>query len=163
MQIAGKNGFQVVAKLSSIYPKDEDAPDGGVDDMTKLSYLHEPGVLQNLSTRYKLNEICTYTGGILIAINPFQKLPHVYGSHLTEQYKGAQLGELSPHVYAVADVAYRAMIREGKSNSILVSGESGAGKTETTKQLMQYLAFLGGRKGTEGRTVEQQVLDVVEK
>ncbi|KAG4395454.1 hypothetical protein GLYMA_20G226600v4 [Glycine max] len=136
-----------------------EAPPGGVDDMTKLSYLHEPGVLQNLKARYELNEIYTYTGNILIAINPFQRLPHIYGAHMMQQYKGAPFGELSPHVFAVADVAYRAMINEKKSNSILVSGESGAGKTETTKMLMQYLAFLGGRAGTEGRTVEQQVLE----
>nr|XP_023898753.1 myosin-9 [Quercus suber] len=127
--------------------------------MTKLSYLHEPGVLQNLKIRYELNEIYTYTGNILIAINPFQRLPHLYDAHMMQQYKGAPFGELSPHVFAVADVAYRAMINEGKSNSILVSGESGAGKTETTKMLMQYLAFLGGRVATEGRTVEQQVLE----
>ncbi|XP_061371367.1 myosin-9-like isoform X2 [Gastrolobium bilobum] len=136
-----------------------EAAPGGVDDMTKLSYLHEPGVLQNLKIRYELNEIYTYTGNILIAINPFQRLPHIYGAHMMQQYKGAPFGELSPHVFAVADVAYRAMVNEGRSNSILVSGESGAGKTETTKMLMQYLAFLGGRAATEGRTVEQQVLE----
>ncbi|XP_011080292.1 myosin-11-like [Sesamum indicum] len=159
VEVQTSNGKKVVAKLKSIYPKDEDAPAGGVDDMTKLSYLHEPGVLQNLATRYQLNEIYTYTGGILIAINPFQRLPHLYDTHMMEQYKGAPFGELSPHVFAIADMAYRAMINEGKSNSILVSGESGAGKTETTKMLMRYLAYLGGRKGTEGRTVEQQVLE----
>ncbi|KAG6645391.1 hypothetical protein CIPAW_08G119300 [Carya illinoinensis] len=152
-------GKKVVTKLSKLHPKDMEAPAGGVDDMTKLSYLHEPGVLQNLKTRYELNEIYTYTGGILIAINPFQRLPHIYDAHMMQQYKGAPFGELSPHVFAVADVAYRAMINEGKSNSILVSGESGAGKTETTKMLMRYLAFLGGRVATEGRTVEQQVLE----
>ncbi|XP_010274858.1 PREDICTED: myosin-9-like [Nelumbo nucifera] len=158
-EVRTSNGKMVVANLSKIYPKDMEAPAGGVDDMTKLSYLHEPGVLQNLSTRYELNEIYTYTGNILIAINPFQRLPHIYDAHMMEQYKGAPFGELSPHVFAVADVAYRAMINEGKSNSILVSGESGAGKTETTKMLMRYLAYLGGRAGTEGRTVEQQVLE----
>lgn len=115
-----------------------EAPPAGVDDMTKLSYLHEPGVLDNLKTRYELNEIyvcflsCTsfiylfyiycglimgiciwclsiqtYTGNILIAINPFQKLPHLYNQHMMQQYKGAPFGELSPHVFAVADVAYR--------------------------------------------------------
>ncbi|OMO96239.1 IQ motif, EF-hand binding site [Corchorus olitorius] len=146
-------------RTTKIYPKDVEAPAGGVDDMTKLSYLHEPGVLQNLRIRYELNEIYTYTGNILIAINPFQRLPHIYDAHMMQQYKGAPFGELSPHVFAVADVAYRAMINEGKSNSILVSGESGAGKTETTKMLMRYLAFLGGRVATEGRTVEQQVLE----
>ncbi|CAN1799397.1 XI-K [Linum perenne] len=153
------HGKKVVAKISKVFPKDTEAPAGGVDDMTKLSYLHEPGVLSNLASRYELNEIYTYTGNILIAINPFQRLPHLYGTHMMEQYKGAGFGELSPHVFAVADVAYREMINEGKSNSILVSGESGAGKTETTKMLMQYLAYLGGRSGVEGRTVEQQVLE----
>ncbi|WCJ42738.1 Myosin-17 [Euphorbia peplus] len=153
------NGKTVVAKISKVFPKDTEASPGGVDDMTKLSYLHEPGVLHNLAARYELNEIYTYTGNILIAINPFQRLPHLYDTHMMEQYKGAAFGELSPHVFAVADVAYREMIKEGKSNSILVSGESGAGKTETTKMLMRYLAYLGGRSGVEGRTVEQQVLE----
>ncbi|PNY13790.1 unconventional myosin-Va-like protein, partial [Trifolium pratense] len=153
------DGKTVVKSISKVFPKDNEAPPGGVDDMTKLSYLHEPGVLNNLATRYELNEIYTYTGNILIAINPFQRLPHLYDTHMMQQYKGAAFGELSPHVFAVADVAYRAMINEGKSNSILVSGESGAGKTETTKMLMRYLAYLGGRSGVEGRTVEQQVLE----
>ncbi|XAR58624.1 Myosin ATPase [Bertholletia excelsa] len=159
VEVQTTQGKKVTATLSKIFPKDVEAPAGGVDDMTKLSYLHEPGVLQNLSTRYQTNEIYTYTGSILIAVNPFQRLPHLYDGHMMEQYKGAPLGELSPHVFVIADVAYRAMINEGKSNSILVSGESGAGKTETTKMLMRYLAYLGGRKGTEGRTVEQQVLE----
>ncbi|XP_042410642.1 myosin-17-like [Zingiber officinale] len=149
----------VVANLLKVFPKDTEAPPAGVDDMIKLSYLHEPGVLQNLATRYELNEIYTYTGNILIAVNPFQRLPHLEDMHMMEQYKGAALGELSPHVFAIADVAFRAMINEGRNNSILVSGESGAGKTETTKLLMQYLAYLGRRSGIEGRTVEQQVLE----
>ncbi|KAI7727736.1 hypothetical protein M8C21_005995 [Ambrosia artemisiifolia] len=152
-------GKKIVTNVSKVFPKDTEASPGGVDDMTRLSYLHEPGVLQNLATRYELNEIYTYTGNILIAINPFQRLPHLYDTHMMEQYKGAAFGELSPHVFAVADVAYRAMMNEGKNNSILVSGESGAGKTETTKMLMRYLAHLGGRSGVEGRTVEQQVLE----
>lgn len=159
VHVRTSHGKTVVTNFSKVFPKDTEAPPGGVDDMTKLSYLHEPGVLQNLAARYELNEIYTYTGNILIAINPFQRLPHLYDTHMMDQYKGAAFGELSPHVFAVADVAYRAMINEGKSNSILVSGESGAGKTETTKMLMRYLAHLGGRSGVEGRTVEQQVLE----
>ncbi|CAN6281403.1 unnamed protein product [Urochloa humidicola] len=157
--IATTNGKTVVASLGSIYPKDTEAPPSGVDDMTKLAYLHEPGVLYNLSCRYGLNEIYTYTGNILIAVNPFQRLPHLYDVHMMEQYKGATFGELSPHLFAIADACYRALINDHGSQSILVSGESGAGKTETTKMLMRYLAFMGGRSGTEGRTVEQQVLE----
>ncbi|KAJ4726841.1 Myosin [Melia azedarach] len=158
-EIQTSNGKRVVAKVSKVYPKDAEAPAGGVDDMTKLSYLHEPAVLHNLATRYEINEIYSYTGNILIALNPFQALSHLYDTYVMERYTGAPLGEMSPHVFAIADAAYRAMINEGKSNSILVSGESGAGKTETTKMIMRYLAYLGGRTAVEGRTVEQQVLE----
>ncbi|KAF8022278.1 hypothetical protein BT93_G2431 [Corymbia citriodora subsp. variegata] len=157
--ILTSHGKTVVADISNIYPKDTEAPPAGVDDMTKLAYLHEPGVLHNLACRFTLNEIYTYTGNILIAVNPFRRLPHLYDIQMMEQYKGAPFGELSPHLFAVADTSYRAMIYEQQSQSILVSGESGAGKTETTKMLMRYLAFMGGRSNSEGRTVEQQVLE----
>ncbi|XP_030933805.1 myosin-11 isoform X1 [Quercus lobata] len=158
-EIQTSNGKTVVANLSKLHPKDMENPEGGVDDMIKLENLHEPGVLHNLATRFKINEIYTYTGNILIAINPFQRLSHLYDASMMKRYKGAPFGELSPHVFTIADVAYREMINEGKSNSILVSGESGAGKTETTKLLMRYLAYLGGHTAAEGRTVERQVLE----
>ncbi|WOL18254.1 myosin-8-like isoform X1 [Canna indica] len=157
--ISCSSGKKVTTKISKVHPKDPEAAPCGVDDMTKLAYLHEPGVLQNMRSRYDMNEIYTYTGNILIAVNPFRRLPHLYDSHMMEQYKGAAFGELSPHPFAVADAAYRwQMIKEGISQSILVSGESGAGKTESTKMLMRYLAYLGGRAASEGRTIEQQVL-----
>ncbi|CAN6547645.1 unnamed protein product [Malus baccata var. baccata] len=159
IEINCTSGKTVTVTASSVYPKDPEFPQCGVDDMTKLAYLHEPGVLQNLKSRYTINEIYTYTGSILIAVNPFRRLPHLYDNHMMEQYKGVTLGELSPHPFAIADAAYRQMINEGISQAILVSGESGAGKTESTKMLMRYLAHMGGRAVSEGRSVEQQVLE----
>ncbi|KAL2317939.1 hypothetical protein Fmac_031815 [Flemingia macrophylla] len=158
--LATDSGKKVYASPQKLLPRDADEEEhGGFEDMTRLAYLNEPGVLFNLRRRYALNDIYTYTGSILIAVNPFTKLPHLYDSHMMEMYKGAPLGELSPHVFAVADASYRAMMNEGKSQSILVSGESGAGKTETTKLIMQYLTFVGGRTAGDDRTVEQQVLE----
>ncbi|OVA09470.1 IQ motif [Macleaya cordata] len=158
-QVVTNLGKKVLVSPDKLCPRDPDADHGGVDDMTKLTYLNEPGVLYNLARRYALNDIYTYTGSILIAVNPFTKLPHLYNMHMMEQYKGAPFGELSPHVFAVADASYRAMMNEGRSQSILVSGESGAGKTETTKLIMQYLTYVGGRAAGDDRTVEQQVLE----
>ncbi|RLM80253.1 hypothetical protein C2845_PM12G30930 [Panicum miliaceum] len=152
------NEKTVTAKATNVHAKDPEEAPCGVDDMTKLAYLHEPGVLQNLKSRYDMNEIYTYTGNILIAVNPFRRLPHLYDTQMMQQYKGADFGELSPHPFAVADVAYRLMLNEGISQSILVSGESGAGKTESTKMIMRYLAYMGGKAASEGRTVEKQVL-----
>ncbi|KXZ52496.1 MYO1A protein [Gonium pectorale] len=150
--------------------KPEDAPlqnphnNRGVDDMTTLSYLHEPAVLWNLNTRYAYDDIYTYTGTILIAINPFAALPHLYGEHMMNQYRGVDIGDYAPHVYAIADAAYRQMRKEMKGQSILVSGESGAGKTETSKLIMKYLAYMGGyseagEQTGSGRSVEEQVLE----
>ncbi|XP_038701179.1 myosin-15 isoform X3 [Tripterygium wilfordii] len=160
LQVLTSTGKKVLASSDKLFPRDADEEEhGGVDDMTKLTYLNEPGVLYNLERRYALNDIYTYTGSILIAVNPFTKLPHLYNIHMMEQYKGAPFGELSPHVFAVADASYRAMMSEHRSQSILVSGESGAGKTETTKLIMQYLTYVGGRAAVDDRTVEQQVLE----
>ncbi|KAL6523944.1 hypothetical protein OROMI_031039 [Orobanche minor] len=159
VQVLTVSSKKVLTVPEKLQPCDGEADLGGVDDMTKLTYLNEPGVLDNLRRRYALNEIYTYTGSILIAVNPFTKLPHLYNMHMMEQYKGTPFGELSPHVFAVADASYRAMMSEGRSQSILVSGESGAGKTETTKLLMQYLTYVGGRAAGDDRTVEQQVLE----
>ncbi|KAI4377017.1 hypothetical protein MLD38_014713 [Melastoma candidum] len=160
VQVMTVSGNEVVVERRKVNLRDADEDDhGGVDDMTKLTYLNEPGVLYNIERRYALNEIYTYTGSILIAVNPFARLPHLYNVHMMEQYKGAPLGELSPHVFAVADASFRAMMSDGRSQSILVSGESGAGKTETTKLIMQYLTYVGGRAIGDDRTVEQQVLE----
>ncbi|GER35366.1 myosin [Striga asiatica] len=159
VQVLTLSGKKVLTVPEKLQPRDGESDLGGVDDMTKLTYLNEPGVLDNLRRRYGLNEIYTYTGSILIAVNPFTKLPHLYNMHMMEQYKGAPFGELSPHVFAVADASYRAMMSEGRSQSILVSGESGAGKTETTKLIMQYLTYVGGRAAEDDRSVEQQVLE----
>ncbi|KAG7634856.1 Myosin N-terminal SH3-like [Arabidopsis suecica] len=158
-EIKTNDGRDVIANLSRLYPKDTEAPSEGVEDMTRLSYLHEPAVLDNLATRYELNEIYTYTGNILIAVNPFQGLPHLYDAEVMEKYKEAYFKELNPHVFAIGGIAYREMINEGRNKCILVSGESGSGKTETTKMLMRYLAYFGGHTAVEGRTVENQVLE----
>jgi hypothetical protein len=91
-----------------------------LQDMTRLSYLHEPGVLWNIKNRYIYDDIYTYTGSILIAVNPFANLAHLYGPHMMDQYRGVDLGDLSPHVYAIADAAYRQMRKEFKGQSILV-------------------------------------------
>ncbi len=143
-----------------------------VHDLTQLTYLHEPAILHSLCERYKHKSIYTYTGPILLAVNPFQKVD-LYSDKLLAEYKSE--GECSvydpnfvptkkPHVYAIADKAYRNMTLPAgtsiRSQSILVSGESGAGKTETCKIIMKYLAILGNasRDGLNLGEIETQVL-----
>lgn len=111
------------------------------DDITTLSYLHEPALLTNLYLRYKKKAIYTFCGNILIAINPYQRLSKdMYSNEAIEIYKGVAMGKLNPHVYAIAEDCYSSMMREGKNQSILVSGESGAGKVRTNSNHVFFLS-----------------------
>lgn len=113
-----------------------------VADLTQLSYMHEPGLLYVLAERYAKNQIYTFTGTTLIAVNPYARLP-LYSKETLDSYVGQPIGRMPPHVFAVAEDAFRAMMDFSEPQSVLVSGESGAGKTETTKVLLQYLAAMG--------------------
>ncbi|XP_048612636.1 myosin-1 isoform X1 [Brassica napus] len=129
----------------TLVPANPDILDG-VDDLMQLSYLNEPSVLYNLNYRYNQDMIYTKAGPVLVAVNPFKEVP-LYGNRYIEAYR--KKSNESPHVYAIADTAIREMIRDEVNQSIIISGESGAGKTETAKIAMQYLAALGGGSGIE--------------
>ncbi|KAG0233319.1 Myosin type-2 heavy chain 1 [Actinomortierella wolfii] len=111
----------------------------GTEDLTNLSYLNEPAVLSNIRTRYSHCNIYTYSGIVLIAANPFARV-NIYGPEVVQTYSGKKRGELEPHLYAIAEDAYRCMIRDEKNQTIVVSGESGAGKTVSAKFIMRYFA-----------------------
>ncbi|RXN19441.1 unconventional myosin-VIIb [Labeo rohita] len=111
----------------------------GVDDMIRLGDLNEAGLLRNLLVRYKEGTIYTYTGSILVAVNPYQLLP-IYTPEQVEQYTDRRLGDLPPHVFAIADSCFFNMRRNRKDQCCIISGESGAGKTESTKLMLQFLA-----------------------
>ncbi|XP_045467550.1 unconventional myosin-Va isoform X2 [Harmonia axyridis] len=116
----------------------------GGNDLTSLSYLHEPAVLYNLQVRFcEQKNIYTYCGIILVAINPYDDLP-IYDLDTVEAYRGHAMGDLDPHIFAVAEEAYTKLEREQRDQSIIVSGESGAGKTVSAKYIMRYFATVGG-------------------
>jgi len=147
------------AKLS-----DAERAEGRDDDLITLPHLHEPAILHAIHERFSCGKIYTWTGPVLIAVNPFQRLP-LYTNEILESYRqegllrSQNLGngsgdQLGPHVYSIADQSYRQMMSEKRvSQSILISGESGAGKTESTKIVMLYLTTLGSShhhvKGTQ--------------
>ncbi|CAH7099288.1 Myo7b [Phodopus roborovskii] len=126
----------------------------GVDDMIRLGDLNEAGVVHNLLVRYKQHKIYTYTGSILVAVNPFQMLP-LYTMEQVQIYYNRHMGELPPHVFAIANSCYFSMKKNKKDQCCIISGESGAGKTETTKLILQFLATVSGQHSW----IEQQVLE----
>ncbi|RHY25063.1 hypothetical protein DYB32_008615, partial [Aphanomyces invadans] len=128
----------------------------GVPDMCTLNHLHEPAVLKNLQLRHALYVPYTYTGQICIAVNPYKWLD-LYRKDLYGKYLELPRGDLPPHPFALSSSAYIDMQENGIEQSILVSGESGAGKTETVKIMMNHLASISGG-GDHGSLVIDQVL-----
>uniref|UniRef100_A0A672LRV6 Unconventional myosin-Vb n=1 Tax=Sinocyclocheilus grahami TaxID=75366 RepID=A0A672LRV6_SINGR len=147
----------------SIGPKDNPLPFlrnpdilVGENDLTALSYLHEPAVLHNLKVRFlESNHIYTYCGIVLVAINPYEQL-QIYGEEVINAYTGQNMGDMDPHIFAVAEEAYKQMARDEKNQSIIVSGESGAGKTVSAKYAMRFFATVGG--SANDTNVEEKVL-----
>lgn len=112
-----------------------------VDDIADLTFLNEASVVHNLRLRYGSGAIYTYSGLFLVAINPYQSLP-LYTDAIVHQYRGKRRDENPPHIFAIAERAWVNMGEERENQSILITGESGAGKTESTKKVIQYLAAI---------------------
>uniref|UniRef100_W5LB61 Myosin IXB n=1 Tax=Astyanax mexicanus TaxID=7994 RepID=W5LB61_ASTMX len=125
------------------------------DDLCNLSVLNEDTILENLHNRFQKKKIYTYAGSILVAINPFKFLP-IYNPKYVKMYENHQLGKLEPHIFAIADVAYYAMLRKRINQCIVISGESGSGKTQSTNFLIHCLTALSQKGYASG--VERTIL-----
>ncbi|KAJ8397366.1 hypothetical protein AAFF_G00439150 [Aldrovandia affinis] len=136
----------------------------GVEDMAALGDLHDGAIMHNLFLRYQQKNIYTYIGSILAAVNPYQPIPHLYDRLNVELYSRHHLGEIAPHIFAVANECYRALWKRMENQCVLISGESGAGKTESTKLILRFLSAMSqhsleatSKEGTSH--VEQALLE----
>nr|XP_031534634.1 myosin-7 [Vicugna pacos] len=135
-----------------------------IEDMAMLTFLHEPAVLYNLKDRYASWMIYTYSGLFCVTINPYKWLP-VYNAEVVAAYRGKKRSEAPPHIFSISDNAYQYMLTDRENQSILITGESGAGKTVNTKRVIQYfavIAAIGDRSKKEQTpskgTLEDQII-----
>ncbi|XP_018096082.1 unconventional myosin-VI isoform X3 [Xenopus laevis] len=149
-----QKGKTFLAPINQVFPAEEDTSKH-VEDNCSLMYLNEATLLHNIQVRYSKDKIYTYVANILIAINPYFDVPKLYTSEQIKQYHGKSLGTLPPHVYAIADKAFRDMKVLKMSQSIIVSGESGAGKTENTKFVLRYLTESYG----SGQDIDERIVE----
>ncbi|KAI6193321.1 Myosin head [Aphelenchoides besseyi] len=136
------------------------------EDMANLTFLNEASVLNNLKERYSAMMIYTYSGLFCVVINPYKRLP-IYTESVIKAYIGKRRNEMPPHLFAVSDEAYRNMVQDRENQSMLITGESGAGKTENTKKVISYFAIVGAtqqaaekktQEGQKGGTLEEQIV-----
>uniref|UniRef100_A0A674BI72 Unconventional myosin-X-like n=1 Tax=Salmo trutta TaxID=8032 RepID=A0A674BI72_SALTR len=135
----------------------------GVEDMSTLAELHEAAIMYNLYLRYQKDCIYTNIGSILSAVNPYKQIPGLYDPAAVDLYSRHHLGELPPHIFAVANECYRCLWKRHDSQCVLISGESGAGKTESTKLLLQFLSVMSQRSDGTAQSerstrVEQSII-----
>ncbi|XP_006897024.1 PREDICTED: unconventional myosin-VI isoform X1 [Elephantulus edwardii] len=153
-----QKGKTFLALINQVFPAEEDSKKD-VEDNCSLMYLNEATLLHNVKVRYSKDRIYTYVANILIAVNPYFDIPKIYSSETIKSYQGKSLGTMPPHVFAIADKAFRDMKVLKMSQSIIVSGESGAGKTENTKFVLRYLTeSYGTGQDIDDRIVEANPL-----
>lgn len=127
------------------------------EDMSNLTFLNDASVLYNLRSRYAAMLIYTYSGLFCVVINPYKRLP-IYTESVARMYMGKRRNEMPPHLFAVSDEAYRNMLQNKENQSMLITGESGAGKTENTKKVIAYFASVGAsQQQQDGGAVEKKV------
>ena len=137
-------------------------PETTAPDHCALIYLNDPCILENSRARYSDDKIYTFVGHILIAVNPFARLD-IYGHAIMKRYVKKQLGDrtVEPHVYGVGEAAFRTTCDTKRPAALVMSGESGAGKTETTKQLMNYIAWSSGKASGGAGSIGQKLADAI--
>nr|XP_048291688.1 unconventional myosin-VI isoform X3 [Myodes glareolus] len=149
-----QKGKTFLAPINQVFPAEEDSKKD-VEDNCSLMYLNEATLLHNVKVRYSKDRIYTYVANILIAVNPYFDIPKIYSSDTIKSYQGKSLGTMPPHVFAIADKAFRDMKVLKMSQSIIVSGESGAGKTENTKFVLRYLTESYGT----GQDIDERIVE----
>ncbi|KAH9261382.1 hypothetical protein BASA81_000014 [Batrachochytrium salamandrivorans] len=120
----------------------------GVEDLVLLTKITNEGIVENLKKRFQADEIYTYIGGVLVCMNPFRPLK-LYDAEHTKRYENANRVDLPPHIFAIAGAAFQQMISEEDKQCVIISGESGAGKTEASKQIMQFISAVSGSGGND--------------
>lgn len=118
----------------------------GVGDFVLLDNVTLDAFMSNLKLRYEKNKIYTYIGEVVVSVNPYRQLD-IYGNEFVKQYKGREIFERPPHIFAIAEAAYKTMKRYMKDSCIVISGESGSGKTEASKIILQYIAAVTNISG----------------
>ena len=130
-----------------------------IEDMADLTYLNDASVFHNLDVRFKAKLIYTYSGLFCIVVNPYKRYP-IYTATVVKLYLGKRRNEVPPHLWAITETAYRNMLTNSKNQSMLITGESGAGKTENTKKVIAYLAQVAasGKKSSKKVSLEDQIV-----
>jgi len=129
----------------------------GVSDMTLLTTITNEAINENLQKRWTNGEIYTYIGSVLISVNPFKDLG-IYTDEVLQKYKGKNRLEVPPHVFGIAESAYYNMNAYHENQCVIISGESGAGKTEAAKRIMQYIAAVSGGQDSSIQEIKDMVL-----
>lgn len=134
-------------------------PDRTCEDNTSLVHLDDANILDNLQRRFAQNQVYTYTANVLLAVNPYRPSNHLYSEAKVAEYKSRNIGACAPHPFAIADTAHRHMLRERRDQALVISGESGAGKTETAKICMRFLTRISRTDEVHGTDIQRKIIN----